>query len=285
MKNSQSKFMKLFIESGEWLEGIAISTWGILLLKYWLTGELYILIHPNYFALSVTGGFALLGLGIWQLWQSFCQYKNHVKFSKSPDKLSNQLSNQLPNQSSQQLFVNPKSQHTTLFPPNLSSILLLVTALIGLLTTPQVFASETALQKGLTESLPVTRLQTQNFRTATKPEKRSLVEWVRTLNAYPEPDAYNNQSVKVTGFVLHPPGLTDQYFWIARFILTCCAADAYPIGLPVKLATGNSSQYPRDTWIELTGNMITEELNGKRQLTILAKEIKPIPKPKNPYEY
>jgi len=273
MKNSQRKFIKPFLKSGEWLEGLSISAWGALLLKYWLTSELYILIHPNYFALSIAGGFVLLGLGIWKLWQSFRQYKNRLK--------AGQLSNQLLDQSS----TNPKNQHITLFPANLSNILLLTTALIGLTTTPQVFASETALQRGLTESLPVTRLQTQNFRTATKPGDRSLVEWVRTVNAYPEPDAYTNQPVKVTGFVLHPPGLTDQYFWIARFILTCCAADAYPIGLPVKIETGNSTQYARDTWIELTGNMITQELNGKRQLTILAKEIKPIPKPKNPYEY
>jgi uncharacterized repeat protein (TIGR03943 family) len=281
MKNSQRKFIKPFLKSGEWLEGLSITLWGALLLKYWLTSELYILIHPNYFILTIAGGFILLGLGSWKLWQSFRQYQNRLKASQ----LSSQLTNQAPEQLIDQTSNDPKNQHITFFPPNLSNILLLTTAVIGLTTTPQVFASETALQRGLTESLPVTRLQTQNFRTATKPGDRSLVEWVRTLNAYPEPDAYTNQPVKVTGFVLHPPGLSEQYFWIARFILTCCAADAYPIGLPVKIEGGNSNQYARDTWIELTGNMITQELNGKRQLTILAKEIKPIPKPKNPYEY
>jgi uncharacterized repeat protein (TIGR03943 family) len=71
---------------------------------------------------------------------------------------------------------------------------------------------------------------------------------------------------------------------LSRFVLTCCAADAYPVGLPVKLKQDRQAYKP-DTWLEVEGRMITETLNGKRQLTVEATSLKPIPEPKNPYDY
>ncbi|MGD1805217.1 TIGR03943 family putative permease subunit [Dapis sp. BLCC M126] len=268
MKAEKSLF-SLLKRYEPWLDATAILAWGFLLINYWLTGKLYILIHPRYFGLTLGAGITLLILGgckIWELWN----------ISKK-QRLSSQ---------SKQEFIIIQNQHINLFPPGWSSGLLLISALLALTITPQVFTSQTALQRGLTESLPVTRTQPQEFRTATKPEERSLIEWIRTLNVYPEPDAYNGQKVKVTGFVIYPRGLSEQYFWISRFILTCCAADAYPVGLPVKLPEGRSrSKYPQDSWFIIKGEMITEELRGQRKLTILPTEIESIPKPKNPYDY
>ncbi|MGB3513232.1 MAG: TIGR03943 family protein [Microcoleaceae cyanobacterium] len=263
-------FFSLLKRYSSWIDAGAILVWGFVLLYYWFTEKLYILIHPRYFGLTVAAGISLLilgGLKICELWNIS---KNQKLSGQSQSGFSG-LENQ---------------QHINFFPPGWGSALLLISALLALTITPQVFASQTALQRGLTESLPVTRTQPQAFRTATKPEDRSLIEWIRTLNVYPEPDAYNDQKVEVTGFVIYPPALSEQYFWISRFILTCCAADAYPVGLPVKLPEGRSrSKYPQDSWFKIEGKMITDELNGQRKLTILPSEIEPIPKPKNPYDY
>jgi uncharacterized repeat protein (TIGR03943 family) len=78
--------------------------------------------------------------------------------------------------------------------------------------------------------------------------------------------------------------LPEQYFLISRFVITCCAADVYPVSLPVKTEQGRSA-YPSDRWLEVEGQMITIENNGKRQLAIQASKITPISPPKNPYEY
>ena len=240
-----------------WLDVLAIAAWGILMLKYWLTGKLNLLIHPDYFWLDIAGGLGFLivsGLKAWELMQ-------------------------------RRRATAPQTQHLTLFPPGFSSALLLATAIFGLLVTPRVFASQTALGRGVTDVLGATRSQPQAFRSSRKPEERSLVDWVRTLNVYPEPDAYSGQKVKVQGFVIHPPDLPEQYLLLSRFVITCCAADAYPVGLPVKL---NESRqvYPPDTWLEVEGQMVTENLGGKRQLTIqTTSPPKKIPEPQNPYEY
>ena len=60
-KKRQSKTLKNLLP---WLDVLAITGWGFLLLKYWLTQELYLLIHPNYFALIVIAGIVLIIIGI-----------------------------------------------------------------------------------------------------------------------------------------------------------------------------------------------------------------------------
>ena len=254
-----------------WLDALAILGWGILLLKYWITGKLSILIHPNYFGLTVAGGIGLMVIGGFKVWEL-------LKVDRAAQQLRTSPANNSPR--------TTEVEHVTLFPPSVGSTLMLSVALIALIVTPRTFTSQTALERGLTESLPITRLQPQEFRNTTKPEKRSLVEWVRLLNFNPEPDTYLSQKVKVQGFVIHPPNIAEQYMWIGRFIITCCAADAYPIGLPVKLAIGQTrAAFPPDTWLEIEGETIVEELQGKRKLIIQASSLTPIPEPKNPYDY
>lgn len=254
MQNRRSKIPNWLLP---WLDVLAIASWGILMLRYWLTGKLNLLIHPDYFWLVITGGLGLLlvsGLKAWELLRR-----------RQRSRVTN-------------------TGHITLFPPGFSSALLLTTAVVGLFFTPRVFASQTALQRGVTDMLGATRSQPQAFRSSVRPEERSLLDWVRTLNVYPEPDAYTGQKVKLQGFVIHPPELPPEYLLLSRFVITCCAADAYPVGLPVKLLA-NSQVYPPDTWLEVEGKMTTENLGRKRQLTIQASSLKQISEPQNPYDY
>ncbi|MFB2817416.1 TIGR03943 family putative permease subunit [Umezakia ovalisporum] len=240
-----------------WVDALAVATWGILMLQYWLTGKLYLLIHPNFFGLVVGCGITLVIIGLLKMWEVWRQ-------GRRPDRSS--------------------VQHLNLFPPGWGSSLLLIVAILGFVITPRAFASDTAMQLGVNDLLSSGRVQPQSFRPSTRPEDRSLVDWVRTLNVYPEPDSYTGQDAKVQGFVIHPPDIGEDYIFLARFVLTCCAADAYPVGLPVKLLE-NQERYPPDTWLEVEGKMITETLAGKRNLTIAATSMKKIPQPRNPYSY
>ncbi|MDJ0799672.1 MAG: TIGR03943 family protein [Calothrix sp. MO_167.B12] len=252
--NSRAKIYSILLP---WLDVLAITAWGILMLKYWLTDKLNLLIHPNYFGLVVAAGIVLLGISVAKTRQLWRQRRRRTE---------------------------PTAQHISLFPPGWGSALLLTTAILGLMITPQVFASQKAIQRGVGDLLSTSRMQPQSFRASMRPEERSLVDWVRTLNVYPEPDAYTGQKVKVQGFVIHPPELGQEYLFLARFVLTCCAADAYPIGLPVKLSKSRQ-EYKPDSWLEVEGIMETATLSEKRQLTINASSLKSIPQPKNPYSY
>jgi uncharacterized repeat protein (TIGR03943 family) len=135
----------------------------------------------------------------------------------------------------------------------------------------------------VTENSAITRSQPQSFRSQVKPEQRTLVDWVRTLSAYPEPDTYSGQQANVSGFVVNSKELGSQYLLLSRFVITCCAADVYPVSLTVKLPA--DQKYQADSWLAITGKMATETLDSKRQLILVAKNIKPIETPRNPYEY
>ncbi|UBF25476.1 TIGR03943 family protein [Kovacikia minuta CCNUW1] len=243
-----------------WLDVLAIAAWGILFLKYWVTGKLFLLIHPNYIWLTIIAGFVLLVLAGIRAVTLFRRARRGERIGGSA------------------------TQHLTLFPPGWSSALLLATAILGLLISPRAFASQTAIDRGVNDTLTMTRVKPQAFRGIQESEDKSIVDWIRTLTVYPEPDAYTGQKAKVQGFVTYPPNLPDQYLLISRFVITCCAADVYPVSLPVKLSQSRKAYKP-DTWLEIEGQMITETLSEKRQLVIAATGIKEISEPKNPYDY
>ncbi len=238
-----------------WLDISAVTAWGILLIKYAIDGTLYILVHPSYYLLVTITGVCLLLIGIFQSWRLY-----RGKIAKSQE------------------------LHSSLLPQGVTTMLLLGTAIAGLVITPKLFTSHAAVQRGVSsEAVTVTRSQTQAFRTTVKPESKTLVDWIRTLNNYPEPDAYLGQKININGFAFHDTKLPDNYLMLSRFVITCCAADAYPVALPVKI-TGTRTSYPQDSWFKVKGKAIVETLSGSRQLVIEASEIKPIPTPKNPYQ-
>ncbi len=242
-----------------WLDVLAIAAWGVLLLKYWLTGKLFLLIHPNYMMLTVAVGVILLLVSGTRAVMLLKQMRRPIRG-------------------------NLTAQHLSLFPPGWSTALLLLTAVLGLLISPQAFASQTAIDRGVNDTVTLTRVKPQAFRAETKSQDKTLVDWVRTLAVYPEPDAYTGQKAKVQGFVVYPKDLPQDYLLLSRFVITCCAADAYPVSLPVKLAQSRDAYKP-DAWLEVEGQMMTADLAGKRQLAIAAKSLTPIPEPKNPYDY
>jgi len=239
------------------LDTLSLITLGSLLIKYTVTGQLKLLINPNYTALVWITSMILFVLGCLK----------GIEFLQGKKTASLQ-----------------ESQHLTLIPPLLSSIILLTAIGLGFLISPQVLSSQTALSRGVTESSLMTRTQPELFRTFSKPENRSLLDWVRTLNAYPEPDAYKGQVAKISGFVIHSPQLPDNYLLLSRFVITCCAVDAYPVGIPVHL-NGTNKSYPSDTWLEVEGQMQPEQVDNKRQLVLVPKSLKIIPTPSDPYNF
>lgn len=231
-----------------------------MLFRYWFSGKLLLLLHPDYAWLSNSAAIALVLLVAFTIYRILTQLYGSDQSKRSTDQ-----------------------GHVTLLPANISSALLLGIAVFGMIYTPRAFASQTAIQRGISETLTLTRAQPQRFVRAAAPEERTVIDWIRLVNVYPEPDAYTGEAVDIKGFVIHPEGWPQDYIMVSRFVLTCCAADAYPIGLPVKVTS--REPYPVDSWLEVQGEMMTQTFEGRRQLAIAPTQVKSIPEPKNPYEY
>jgi putative membrane protein len=82
------------------------------------------------------------------------------------------------------------------------------------------------------------------------------------------------RSVELTGFVSD----TGSTFTLSRFYITCCVADAVPVG--VQVAGGRRArELDRDDWVDVTGVLT----RGHREWIIRALRIERTKAPGNPY--
>ena len=108
------------------------------------------------------------------------------------------------------------------------------------------------------------------------PAQRSLTDWVRLLRSQPDPELFDGDPVRISGFLLPVPGQPPQ---IARLLVRCCLADATPVGLPVRWPSGQP--LPRaDQWLAIEGTMAADG----DQLVVVPATIRPIPRPARPLE-
>jgi putative membrane protein len=82
------------------------------------------------------------------------------------------------------------------------------------------------------------------------------------------------KSVELTGFV----SSTGRVFTLSRFYITCCVADAVPIGVHVS-AGARGAKLERDDWIDVTGALA----RGHREWIVKALRIEHIKPPSDPY--
>jgi uncharacterized repeat protein (TIGR03943 family) len=91
----------------------------------------------------------------------------------------------------------------------------------------------------------------------------------------------DNRTVSLTGFVVHTGGGT----LLARLVISCCAADAFPV--TVHLRGGEADDLASDAWIQVTGQVVpgTATKNNSYTPDFTLASIATVPAPKDPYEY
>ncbi|MEV6445367.1 TIGR03943 family protein [Amycolatopsis sp. NPDC051716] len=89
------------------------------------------------------------------------------------------------------------------------------------------------------------------------------------------------RTVSLTGFVVHTDGST----LLARLVISCCAADAFPV--TVRLRGGAADHLPSDAWIQVTGEVVPGTATKDNSYTpdFTPTSVTPVPTPKDPYEY
>jgi len=90
--------------------------------------------------------------------------------------------------------------------------------------------------------------------------------------------------VRLSGFVVTEPPLSDG-FRLARFTLSCCAADAFAIQVEVHGLDGPVPEV--DTWVEVVGTWIeppSDASGAQRGVAVRASSVTPIERPTFPYE-
>ena len=116
-----------------------------------------------------------------------------------------------------------------------------------------------------------------------RPETLTIKDWVKALQADPEPERIAGKPVRVVGFVYRDSRLPADWFLVARFVVQCCAVDAQPIGIPVRL-TG--MEIPRaGAWVVVAGAWEVATAHGERRAVIVPTAVTPTDRPEQPYLY
>lgn len=91
----------------------------------------------------------------------------------------------------------------------------------------------------------------------------------------------DGRTISLTGFVVHTGGTT----LLARLVISCCAADAFPV--TVHLRGGAADHLASDAWIQVTGQVVpgTATKNNSYTPEFTLASISAVPAPKDPYEY
>ncbi|MDH6237387.1 TIGR03943 family protein [Cryobacterium sp. CG_9.6] len=166
-------------------------------------------------------------------------------------------------------------------------VLLSVIMVATILVPPTTLTAATATQRevnsggllGIDEEDTAALIGTGDF------EDLSVREWVSLLGQSSDPAFYADKTTQVVGFITPDEGDPDNVFYVARFVVTCCAVDAQPIGVPVYLP-GWQGTYDVDDWVQVTGTLrLSPAAQGSDPLAIDPADITPVEQPSDPYVY
>jgi len=144
-------------------------------------------------------------------------------------------------------------------------------------TAQQRDINSTVLDLGTTDVASVTAGSAGAFETF------SVVDWASLLRQTSDLSFFADKPVVVSGFITADPEDPENLFYVARFVVTCCAVDAQPVGVPV-YAPNWSSNLKIDDWVEVRGEFATNPSQSSTQpLAVDPSEITPIEQPREPY--
>ena len=112
----------------------------------------------------------------------------------------------------------------------------------------------------------------------------SINRWKTAIHSCKQTSYFNNTDISITGFVSN--GLLKNYgynyFYIARYVISCCAVDSVPMKILVEKTFFND--YPDGTWLTVKGNLSQKVVNGQAEYVITDAHAAKIDQPKYPYE-
>ena len=161
--------------------------------------------------------------------------------------------------------------------------IMLIPLLIGILIPAKPLDSSAVSAKGLTTSSALISSDSTSRLFETASEQRNILDWVKLFYFEKDLNPFIGQQVSVVGFVYRDESLPQGQFFVSRFILSCCAADGYAVGMIVD--TPQADTFEKDTWIKVTGSVDAVSFDGKPSPLIDAETIEIVPQPDQPYLY
>jgi putative membrane protein len=111
---------------------------------------------------------------------------------------------------------------------------------------------------------------------------RNILDWVTAFRSSRNSgEVFEGVEANLVGFVYRDENQADGSFWLARFIVGCCVADASPVAVLVR--SPQHGDLKDGDWVRV-GGRFREEV-GAQAPVLFADSVEAIPSPNQPYLY
>lgn len=115
------------------------------------------------------------------------------------------------------------------------------------------------------------------------PGERNILDWLYLFQRANEPTELDGQEVRVVGFVYRDDRFGSDQFMVSRYTVSCCVADAAPIGLIVRWP--QTPDLRADEWVEVSGRLQAATFAGVTIPVLAAEAVTKTEPPAQPYLY
>jgi uncharacterized repeat protein (TIGR03943 family) len=158
---------------------------------------------------------------------------------------------------------------------------MLVPLLIGVLIPSRPLDSSSFATKGFSANTPLVSADSSAKLFETASQERNILDWVKLFNFQNDIPQVLGQQAAVTGFVYFDKSLNKNQFFVSRFVISCCAADASAIVMIVEWP--QASTLKQDSWVLVKGAVQSITLNERAAPLIQAVSVQAVPEPEQPY--
>jgi len=115
--------------------------------------------------------------------------------------------------------------------------------------------------------------------------KFTVLDWSSLLRQTSELSFFSGKPVDVVGFVSADPDDPENMFYVSRFIITCCAVDAQPVGVAV-YSPDWADEVAVDQWVRVTGGFATNpSITSEQAIALVPDSVTVVEQPGEPYLY
>lgn len=174
-----------------------------------------------------------------------------------------------------------------------TNLLLILVLVLGFMLPVRALSSATANVRGVGNSISVTNSPADNINPFLRPASDTLEisDWLKLFVLESDVNVFKSQKVNISGFVFLNADILNLsndnfgYFKLSRFVITCCAVDARPVGIYVKYDKKLAKEFKSDDWLKVGGVFEIEKIGGVDVAVVNLNKFENIPEPANPYLY
>ena len=113
----------------------------------------------------------------------------------------------------------------------------------------------------------------------------TVLDWSSLLRQTTDAGFYRDKAANIVGFITKDTDDPQNVFYVSRFVITCCAVDAQPVGVPVYLPNWRD-RFAADQWVKVSGSFETNPSKKSQQsIALVPTATTKVDQPSEPYLY